>query len=110
MTLDLNTMHSQDPPIFASISSTTIEVLPFLVNQPWNDLAAAYVHALRPSYIRFSKGEVFCDSRIWRVTVNLNPDGRITGITQEVHVGLPHGVPHGAALDYALDQQIHQTK
>lgn len=104
--LDLNSKYNQPMPEFRSGSNTTIDVLPWLWNQPWNELALAYVSALRPSCIRFSRGEVFCDARSWRVTVTLDSHDLIVGIQQEVQVGLPDGIPHGAALDDALYRQI----
>ena len=55
MTLDLNSKYNQSVPAFKSGSNVVIEVLPWLVNQPWNDLALAYVTALRPSCIRFRR-------------------------------------------------------
>ena len=91
MTLDLNAKHNQSVPAFKSGSNVVIEVLPWLVDQPWNDLALAYITALRPSCIRFSRGEVFCDARSWRVTIPLDSHDLIVGITQEVQVGLPDG-------------------
>ena len=39
MTLDLNAKHNQSVPAFKSGSNVVIEVLPWLVNQPWNALA-----------------------------------------------------------------------
>ena len=60
MTLDLNAKHNQSVPAFKSGSNVVIEVRPWLVDQPWNDLALAYITALRPSCIRFSRGEVGC--------------------------------------------------
>lgn len=110
MILNLNSMGNQALPNFTRGSSTTIEVLGFLVNQPWNSLALSYVSALRPSCIRFSRGEVNCDARLWRVTVTLDSHDIIVGITQEVQVGLPDGIPHGAALDNALYQQMRAQR
>jgi hypothetical protein len=110
MTLDLNSMGNQDMPNFTGGSSTTIEMLGFLVGQPWNSLALSYVSALRPSCIRFSRGEVKCDARAWRVTVTLDSHDIIVGITQEVQVGLLSGIPHGAALDDALYRQIRGAR
>lgn len=91
MILDLNSKYNQSVPAFKSGSNVVIEVLPWLVDQPWNDLALAYITALRPSCIRFSRGEVFCDARSWRVTIPLDSHDLIVGITQEVQVGLPDG-------------------
>ena len=48
MILDLNSKYNQSVPAFKSGSNVVIEVLPWLVNQPWNALALAYVTALRP--------------------------------------------------------------
>ena len=83
-------------------SYTTIEVLPFLVGLPWNDLARSYVSALRPSVVRTSTGSLQSDAREWRVTVMTDEDGVITEVTQEVAVELPDGVNNGYELDCAL--------
>jgi hypothetical protein len=81
---------------------TSIKVLPFLVGRLWDNVALAYVHALRPSYIRVIEGAETLDAMTWRVTVRLNDDNKIREIEQEVEVWLPDGVEHGHALDHAL--------
>lgn len=67
----------------------SVEVLPLLKGRPWNNLALAAVHALRPSYVRVrgpNEGAT-CDCITWRVTVLLEQDDRtIRKITQEVEV------------------------
>ena len=80
---------------------TLLEVLPMLVGKQWDAVALAYVHSLRPSYIRVIEGEETTDAICWRVTVYLE-QGTIRKITQEVEVGLPEGVVHGHALQHAL--------
>ena len=87
---------------FAARSSMTIEVLELLRGKPWDDLALALVHGLRPSAIRVSKGATTLDSWTWRVTVIVDKDNIIESISQEVEVGLPEGVAHGQALRHAL--------
>jgi hypothetical protein len=69
---------------------TSIEVLPFLKGRPWNNLALAWVHALRPSTIR-AGGEQTTDSRLHRVSVELDNEGKILNITQEVEVAHCNG-------------------
>jgi hypothetical protein len=81
----------------------SIEVLTFLNGQPWDDVARAFVHALRPSEVRVSTGELKSDAKLWRVTVMVDRESRIIGIDQEVEVVLPDGFPHGHALACELD-------
>lgn len=88
-----------------SFGYTVIEVLPKLTGLPWNEIALAYVHALRPRRIRVIAPGGCCklDAQNWRVTVYLEADNRtIKKITQEVAVGLPDGIDHGHALDCEL--------
>jgi hypothetical protein len=71
---------------------TVIDVLPELIGLPFDNLALAYLRALRPSTIRVCDDGVLClDSRSWRVTVHLGPDKRIVKIEQEVEVGYGAG-------------------
>ena len=72
------------------IGFTSILVLPFLNGQPWDDLARAYVHALRPSRVRVSESWITCDAMLWRVTVMLK-NGVVAYIEQEVEVDLSSG-------------------
>ena len=88
-----------------SFGFLSIEVLTFLNGQPWDDVARAYVHALRPSSTRVSAEALKSDSRLWRVTVMLDAEARITEITQEVEVALPAGIQHGHALACELDRR-----
>jgi len=91
---------------FNNIGFTSIEVLEFLKNKPWDDVALGFVHALRPEIIRVIQynGGTQLDARTWRVTVYLNKDNKtIQEITQEVQVGLPKGCAHGWALEEALE-------
>lgn len=81
---------------------TSIQILSFLNGKPWDELALAYIHAVRPSSIRVTKGGITLDSRTWRVTVIVDEENIIKEITQEVEVGLPEKVVHGQALDHAL--------
>lgn len=67
----------------------SIPVLPFLIGRPWDEHALAFVHALRPSYIRVTTGEETCDVRVWRVTITVDDSEIIQKIEQEVEVGLP---------------------
>jgi len=76
-----------------------LEVLPFLKEKKWNEISLAYVHTLRPSYIRVTKGETKCDAICWRVTVYVDKKDIIESIMQEVEVGLPEGVKHGHHLE-----------
>lgn len=75
----------------------TIEVLPQLTGRMWDEDALNLVHALRPSSIRVSTGEIKCDSRTWRVTVYVDDYDVIMSIEQEVEVGLV-GRENGADL------------
>lgn len=80
----------------------SIKVLNFLVGRPWDAVALAFVHALRPSYVRVIECAETLDSMTWRVTVRLNENKTIREIEQEVEVWLPDGVVHGHALEHAL--------
>jgi hypothetical protein len=75
---------------------TTIEVLTFLVGRPWDERAAGFLCALRPSMVRVvPRDEQKCDARLWRVTVTLDPAGLVRRIEQEVEVGLAKGWANG---------------
>ncbi|MES2367179.1 MAG: hypothetical protein V4563_14980 [Pseudomonadota bacterium] len=83
---------------------TVIDVLQFLNGKPWDAVALAYVHALRPSHLRVVTTGIQLDAQTWRVTVWLNPDGKtIKHIEQEVEVGLPEGIEHGENLRRTLE-------
>lgn len=90
--------------------SLSVEVLDFLKGKPWDDVALAYVHSLRPTSIRVTTGTVKLDARTWRVTVIVDDKDIIESITQEVEVGLPEGVAHGEALDAALEYGINSPQ
>lgn len=77
---------------------TSIKMLEFLNGRPWDDIALAYVHALRPYAIRVVNGAETCDAVTWRVTVYVDAANVITGIRQEVEVWLPEGVENGYDL------------
>ncbi len=69
--------------------STTIRVLPELIGKPWNNGALNLVYGLRPSSVRVTHGEVYCDAHNWRVTIVVDEKtGTIAEITQEVVIGL----------------------
>lgn len=80
----------------------SIEVLSFLKGKKWDEIALAYVNAVRPSCIRVTTGMCTLDGRTWRVTVIVDENDIIKKITQEVEVGLPEGISHGEHLSYAL--------
>jgi len=82
---------------------TCIEVLPFLKNKPWDEVALGFVHSLRPTQLRVVQDGIQLDSQTWRVTVWLKSDKKtIKRIEQEVEVGLPDECANGAALEEAL--------
>ena len=85
-----------------------VPVLEFLKGKKWDEVALAYVHALRPTAIRVTSGIETLDCRIWRVNVHVNnyEDLIIEEIEQEVEVGLPDGIQHGEALRMALHYGI----
>ena len=68
-----------------SVGCINIEVRHFLKGRVWNNLALAWVHSLRPSTIR-AGGEQTTDSRLHRVSVELDDKGVILRIIQEVEV------------------------
>jgi len=65
-----------------------LSVLPKLWGRPWDDDALAWVHSLRPTYIRVTTGGTHCDCRPWRVTVYVNDDNTIRKIHQEIQFGI----------------------
>ena len=75
-----------------------MRVLRFLQGRPWDEIALAWVHALRPSMIRVVRGEETLDAVCWRVSVYLGAGGLIQSVRQEVEVGLPEGVEDGHDL------------
>ncbi len=88
-----------------STSFQSLKVLQELWGRPWDQCALNFVHALRPSGIRVTRGEIKLDARTWRVTVYLEDDDRtILRIEQEVAVGCV-GAQHGYGLRrYVLGQ------
>ena len=88
----------------AGVGFTVIPVLQFLNGEPWDEVALAYVHALRPSRIRVNNtGTWKLDAMAWRVSVHLDADDRtIRKMTQEVKVGLPEDIANGHELDWRL--------
>jgi len=71
-----------------SVGYTSIFVLPQLWGRPWDRDAMNVVHALRPSSVVVTRGEMNSDARCWRVAVYIDSDDRIRWIEQEVEVGL----------------------
>ncbi len=66
----------------------TLNVLPELYGKPFNNGAMNLIHALRPSAVRVTTGEVTLDAHTWRVTVLLKDDNiTIDRIYQEVELG-----------------------
>lgn len=85
-------------------STVTLEPLPWLHGRKWDELALAYLHSLRPSWVRVIPAgqRPHQDPHLWRVTVFLDNDGAsIRAIEQEVDVGLPDGIDNGDELDLA---------
>ena len=86
----------------------SVEMLSFLCGRPWDEVALAYVSALKPSYIRvirYNDGQTM-DGISDRVTVYLTESLNIESITQEVEVCLPDRIAHGGALRLALKYGI----
>jgi len=75
-----------EPP--KSTGVAVIDVLEFLWGGPWSESALDFIHALRPSMVRVTPGEVTSDGVMWRVTVYVNDGGYIKQIEQEVEIGL----------------------
>lgn len=92
------------------IGFLSIKVLEFLNGREWDEVALAYVHSLRPSCIRVTTDCITLDARTWRVTVYVDNKNIITGIEQEVEVGLPDGVAHGEALRHAFHYEINSPQ
>lgn len=96
-----------DPYASAGIGWTDVTVLQFLWGRPWDEVALAYVHSLRPSLLRVivAGGLETCDARPWRVTVYLNGDNTIKKIVQEaeVAIGFVPGCRNGYELRCLLE-------
>lgn len=87
----------------------SIKVLEFLWGRPWDDIALAFVHGLRPRSIRVVRAEETCDAMTDRVTVYVDDPKRpgiITSIRQEVEVWLPEGVENG----HDLKQRVRSSQ
>lgn len=82
-------------------SFLSVEVLPELIGQEWNDVSLAYVSGINPTKIRVTEEEVTCDSQIGRVTVYVE-NNKIRKIYQEARVSLPDDVKNGYCLSLAL--------
>lgn len=82
-----------------TVSSTELEVLPFLKGKKWDQTALNYVHSLRPSGIRVTTGVYKADARLWRVTVLIDTQNIIKKVIQEVQVGCI-GYEDGYDMDY----------
>lgn len=96
--------HPYEPPRSSVRGRTDIAVLTCLWGLPFNNLAMAYIHALQPTAIRASFGEVTCDGWPGRVTVMLNADRTIERIEQEVEVAYGSGCELNQALRRAAKQ------
>jgi len=83
-----------------------IEVLEFLKGKPYDKVALAFIHALRPSCIRVTTGTIKLNAHTWRVTVYIDDNNIIKEIEQEVEVALPDHVDSGEALAVALKYGI----
>ena len=85
------------------IGFLNVEVLPFLKDRKWDEVAWAYIHSLRPRSIRVRQYDEILEANAscWRVTVLLDGD-KIREITQEVEVGLYDGMNHGHDLRLML--------
>jgi hypothetical protein len=82
----------------SSTGRLRLPVLPYLIGQYWDELALCLVHSLRPSCIRVVMGCETTDSWGGRVTVRIDPIGKIESIDQECDVGLGDKFEHGHAL------------
>lgn len=86
-------------------------MLPELTGKPWDDLALAYVHSLRPTQLRVVQESAQLDAETWRVTVWLEEDGvTINKISQEVEVGSPDGCTTGFSVMEALKYGINSPQ
>lgn len=81
-----------------------IDVLECLRGRPYDEIAKAFISALRPSDIRIiHNSEVHCDSFVWRVSVYLDKNQKIESIKQEVKCELPDNINNGYELKKALN-------
>jgi hypothetical protein len=105
---DYHSKHAVDYEPFRGTSYGVIEVLSFLKGRKWDEIALAYVHALRPSSIRVTTGAIKLDASKWRVTVYVDNDDTIRGIEQEVEVGIPENIP-GVIDGHTLSEAVNCT-
>lgn len=85
-----------------TLGATSIHVLQQLWGLPLTDLVMAYVHALHPSKVRITRGEMTLDCRSWRVTIVVDAQDRVETISQEVLIGYGTG--------YNLEQCLHAAR
>ncbi len=93
-------------------SYTTIHILQELLGKPFDEVALAYITAVKPTMLRVipHDGSTTMDARNGRVTMSLDKDGLISRITQEVEVSLPDTISTGHHLGLALKLGIdHPT-
>lgn len=74
---------------FDCTSTATAPILHFLIGKPWDSFALGWLHAVNPTYIRVTNGEIKTDTRIGRVTIVVDNYNIIQTINQEVEVGIP---------------------
>ena len=84
-------------PTFDKTSYTAIPVLAFCWGRALDAKVYAYIHGLRPSRVEINWTKMdFC---LHRVTIDLDADGRIVRMRQEVEVGCGPGFEDGDTLD-----------
>jgi hypothetical protein len=81
---------------------SSIEVLPELKGLKLSDLVLGWLAAVRPSAIRITRGDFNADWRPWRVSITVDENDIITGISQEVVVAYGCG--------YDMDQLLREAK
>jgi hypothetical protein len=90
-------------------SSTSIDVLPFLIGKPYNNLAWNWIVGLRPSQVRVSTGIVHLDCYPNRITIFIDKDNIIKSIQQEISVGCI-GVHHAHDLEMATNDPSYKQE
>lgn len=88
---------------FSHTSFTSVPVLTFLTGRKWDELALGVIQGLRPSSVRVTTGELKSNADLHRVTVYVDSNDIILGITQEMQIGLPDGIENGHEFSIALD-------
>lgn len=83
-------------------SYTTISILEFLNGKLWDEVALAYVLAMKPSVLRVTTDAVSLDGDTNRITIFVNEDNTIRQIRKEICIYLPNGIANGYEMEMRI--------